>query len=161
MQPPRLVQCPGEASTDALNPNFQADQQARALRAATRIHRLLPDNTLRYKGKILVAPIHRASQVGKHPLPPEVLLGDADVSLVVPGGYNDPELLGLDEGAGLARPVGEIGLDRNETFHGVSVDRHKASRVGQIDGIARFFGVMNKVGDHASSLVDVCAARFI
>jgi len=124
-----------------------------------RIHCLLPDNTPRYKGKILVAPIHGASQIGKHPLPPQVLPGDADVPLVVAGGYNGPELLGLDEGAGLARPIGEIGLDRNETFHGISVDRHKTAQVGQIDGVARFFCVMNKVGDHASSLVDVWAAR--
>jgi len=104
-------------------------------------------------------PIHGASQIGKHPLPPQVLVGDADVPLVVAGVYNGPELLVLDDGAGLAGPIGEIGRDRNETFHGASVDRHKAPRVGQIDGVARFFRVMNKVGDHAPSVVGLFAAQ--
>ena len=94
-----------------------------------------------------MALIHGVSQMGKHPLPPQVLPDDADVPLVVAGGDHGPELLGVDEGAGLAPPVGEIGLDRNKTFHGVFIDRYKTAKVWQIDGVARLFFVMNIVGN--------------
>lgn len=114
-----------------------------------------PRDLSSYKGENLVALIHGVSQIGKHPLPPQVLPDDADVPLVVAGGDHGPELLGVDEGAGLARPVGEIGLDRNETFHGVFVDRYKTAKIGQIDGVARFFSVMNEVSNHVRFLLAI------
>jgi hypothetical protein len=90
------------------------------------------------------------SQMGQHPLPPQILPDDADITLVVARGHYGPKFFGFYEGAGLAFPSGEIRLDRDESFHGGLVDLDETTYVGKVNGVASLFLVMNEVGNQIS-----------